>query len=277
MPSVAYLGPPGTYSHDAAIKAFSDGMYYPKNTLWGVVEAVHKGDTEYGVLPLENSTNGSVVLAIDSLIHFKGPVRAVREIRVSIEPVLYAKEPLKNVTKIYTHPQVWGQVATWLKRWIPDVERIDTSSTARAVELYVKEPNGSAAIAGRAAGLVHGILPFEGNIADKKGNTTRFLLLQHVEPSEPWGDGEHVLLTLEVPHDEPGSLASALAVFKTENLNLCYLTSRPAQRDWTYVWLVEVTGSFQSAAFQQALKRLKELADVRILGTYTRYEHYTKK
>lgn len=274
MPSVAYLGPPGTYSHDAAMRAFRTANFLPVSTLAEVVEAVHDGKTDFAVLPFENSTNGSVALALDSLLRLRGPVRAVGEVLVPIMACVYANGPVGEVTKVYTHPQVWGQVGKWLRSRLHLAERIDTSSTARAVELSLKEP-GAAAIAGRAAGIVHDVSPFEQDIADNKSNTTRFLVLKHVQPSEPWAAGEHVLLALEVSHDQPGSLASALGAFKDEGLNLVFATSRPAQRDWTYVWVLEVGGTLHSPSFQRALECLKEIANVCILGTYTRSRNET--
>lgn len=244
MVNIAFLGPLGTYSHQAALQQFSDeeANFIPLKTIPQCFEELIKDTAlDYAVVPLENSTNGQVVFTYDILrdlmnncSKFEGnqaipELEIVAEQYVSIDLCLIAPKGIdlnafssNTVVKIYSHPQVWGQISGYLedlRKKVKHVQLVDASSTSGAVEISCKaESSGSEevvlAIASRAAAAMHDAMILDGPINDKKGNTTRFLTLRRrtpngepikASPSTPSGDQTVSLLTFIVKQDSPGS------------------------------------------------------------------------
>jgi prephenate dehydratase len=236
-------------------------------------DALQNEEVEYAIIPLENSTNGSVVQTLDLLADRKSLYQDVQicdEHFLTVHHcLLVGKErdstpPTKQaVTKLYTHPQAWGQCESFLSRYFTSVERQDVSSTSKAAEIVSKDHSGaSAAIASQFAADHYGATVLDANIEDKSNNTTRFLIFQNFaseKTNKPasyaarrntagknvLGDSDDsgkqkALLSFRIDHSSPGALADALLIFKTHGMNLTSISSRPSHvQHWQYIFHVE--------------------------------------
>lgn len=258
--------------------------------------AVQQENVDYAVIPFENSTNGSVVQTLDLLAdrdHLYKDTRVCGEYYLTVHHCLLVRKDTssperpsrKSITKLYTHPQVWGQCELFLSENLKGVERQDVSSTSKAAEIISTETTeGSAAIASRFAAEHHGVDVLEADIEDKLDNTTRFLILRNVQSgrtSQPFvgnsgaisTTGNKTLILFMVNHDSPGALADALLVFKTHGMNLTSINTRPSRkRPWHYIFFVEC-GCTPAADDRQVMEgllgRLREIVeDCRELGTW---------
>ncbi|GAV52844.1 hypothetical protein ZYGR_0AI01260 [Zygosaccharomyces rouxii] len=275
MVKALYLGPPGTYSHQAALQQFdysNDVDYIPTSS---IPECIQKLETDksidYSVIPLENSTNGQVVFSYDLLrdrmVHEEGinrrgnqvipTLEIVGEQYVSIAHCLIATGPKPALgdfsrVKIYSHPQVWGQVSDYLQSLqskFPDTafEKIDSSSTSEAVRRILRcesQPGViDVAIAGEVAAKLNQCSVVDTGINDVKGNTTRFLILQRRNHRQVESRSPKVsLMTFTTKQDDPGSLVDVLTILKTHGVNMCSINSRPYNRGkqkWQYVFFIE--------------------------------------
>ncbi|KAI8378216.1 Prephenate dehydratase-domain-containing protein [Choanephora cucurbitarum] len=264
--SIAYLGPPGTFSHQAAYKRFGDSVaYVPQKQIANVFEAVEKGQTTYGLIPFENSTFGSVVETLDYFIHTTIKVRA--ETYLTVHQCLLSNSPLDKITKVYSHPQGLGQTQRWLSAYLPNAQRISVKSTAEAAQKAALEI-GAAAICNEICAELYGLEVIESNIEDLTANTTRFLIIG--PSSDAATDDDHTLISFTVDHRQPGALCDGLKVFKDYNLNLFKIDSRPSgQRPWHYVFFVECSGHLEGNEIKKALKDLEKFClDVVVLGSF---------
>ncbi|KAG2194596.1 hypothetical protein INT46_002586 [Mucor plumbeus] len=253
--SIAYLGPPGTFSHQAAYKRLGDNVFV----------AVEKGQTTYGIVPFENSTFGSVVETLDYFINTSVKVRA--ETYLTVHQCLLSNSKLDKITKVYSHPQGLGQTQKWLSAHIPNAKRISVKSTAEAAEKAALE-TGAAAVCSEICAELYGLEIVEANIEDVAANTTRFLLIGAA--SDSLTNDDHTLITFTVDHRQPGALCDGLKVFKDYGLNLFKIDSRPSrQRPWHYVFFIECSGHFESEEIKKALKDLEEFClDIVVLGSF---------
>ncbi|KAI9290085.1 Prephenate dehydratase-domain-containing protein [Umbelopsis sp. AD052] len=264
--SVAYLGPPGTFSHQAAYERFGDSVaYVPQKQITAVFEAVEKGRTTYGLVPFENSTYGSVIETMDYLMHTDVQIRA--ETYLTVHQCLLSNSKLEDIKKIYSHPQGLGQVQEWLKANCPHAERVPVKSTAEAAQLAAVE-TGAAAICSEICASLYGLNVVAQDIEDIKTNTTRFLILGTSSDNPTKCD--HTLIRFTVDHRQPGALCDGLKVFKVHNLNLSKIDSRPSrQRPWHYVFFVECSGHAKDDNVKQAVKEMEQYClDVFVLGSY---------
>ena len=263
----AYLGPPLSFSHAAALAVFPTTSLTPLPSFTSIFAAV-KSDRSYAyaVLPIENSTNGSVVQVLDLLAKcpYNYPdLEVCGEHYLPVHHFLYTNTTastsasLDSIKTVYTHPQVWGQCTKYLGNHLPPpIERIDVSSTSRAAALVSADKTGtSAAICSSLAGEASGLQCLASNIEDEvDGNTTRFLVLRNRLHSAPFTsrgksrqtgvETENVnvksLITFTVPHSTPGSLSSALRVFAAHDFNLTRIDTRPSgQISWHYIFFCE--------------------------------------
>ncbi|SCU93801.1 LANO_0E04830g1_1 [Lachancea nothofagi CBS 11611] len=267
MVNVAFLGPLGTYSHQAALQQFPDAgtVYTPVETIPQCFEELANDKSlDYAVVPLENSTNGQVVFTYDILRDLMNgcekyngnealpELEIVAEQYVSIDLCLIASGAIdltsfgkETDVKVYSHPQVWGQTTNYLKRLgqkVGSLRLIDSASTSGAVQMCCEEGNSvanevSLAIASSTAANLHTAHILDGPINDKRGNTTRFLTLRRRKPKEPplaarpsspiTKDQKVSILTFVVKQDSPGSLVDVLNVLKEHQINMCSISSRP--------------------------------------------------
>ena len=263
--TIAYFGPESTNTHQAARSKFGASVNYtPQVSIADVFDVVARGGADYGVVPIENSTEGAVNHTLD--VFMDSDLHICAQVLMKIENHLVAKIPKGEIRKVYSHPQVFGQCRNWLRLNLPNVELIEVGSTPRAAALAASEPH-AAAITGAMAAEVHGLNVLDPSIQDIAGNTTRFLVIGH-SASPPTGDDRTSLMFCV--QDKPGALFAALEPFNRLKISLSKIESRPSKRKaWEYFFFVDIDGHATDAAVVEALDQLqKHCTFVKILGTY---------
>ena len=263
---VAYLGPPGTFSHEAAAKHFGDFVdMSPFATIDEVFRAAESGATDHAVVPVENSTEGAVGRTLDLM--FQTPLVICGEIRLRVrQNLLSTASTMGEVTRVYSHAQSLAQCAQWLARHLPGAVTVAVASNAEAARLAASEP-GTAAIAGGNAAAIYALPVLAPHIEDVPNNTTRFWVLgRHRVP--PSGRDE-TSLVMSAPN-RPGAMHSLLEPFATNGVSMTRLESRPARTGlWEYLFYVDLVGHETDAALATALGELaKKSPMVKILGSY---------
>jgi chorismate mutase/prephenate dehydratase len=263
--TIAYFGPEATNTHQAARSKFGASVRYtPQVSIADVFDVVARGTADYGVVPIENSTEGAVNHTLD--VFMDSELRICAQILMKIENHLVAKIPREKIRRIYSHPQVFGQCRNWLRLNMPDVDLIEVSSTPRAAELASQEDE-AAAITGQMAAEVHGLHVLAASIQDIATNTTRFLVIGRTA-SPPTGDDRTSLMFCV--QDKPGALFHALEPFNRLKISMSKIESRPSKRKaWEYFFFVDIDGHATEEKVQQALEALSHHCTfVKILGTY---------
>jgi len=263
--TIAYFGPESTNTHQAARSKFGASVNYtPKTTISDVFDVVARGNADYGVVPIENSTEGAVNHTLD--VFMDSELRICAQVLMKIENHLVANIPREKIKRVYSHPQVFGQCRNWLRQNLPHVELIEVSSTARAAELAASESE-AAAITGPMAAETHGLQILAPSIQDIATNTTRFLVIGKT-PSPPTGDDRTSLMFCV--QDKPGALFHALEPFNRLKISMSKIESRPSKRKaWEYFFFVDIDGHAGEEKVQQALEGLSQHCTfVKILGTY---------
>ncbi|KZM19487.1 Prephenate dehydratase [Ascochyta rabiei] len=268
-PKVAFLGPEASYTHQATLDTFSPNTYTlaPQTTIEDVFAAVQDGSVYRGVVPFENSTNGSVVFTLDLFadLHSKyNDILVCGEAYVGVSHCLLgldssSPDDLSKITELYSHPQAWGQCKTFLQKYLKHAERFDVSSTSRAAQMVAesKDPN-AAAISSKVAGTLFNLSLLSEGINDVSGNQTRFLVLGRNDSSEATSSSHSntkasenedykTLLLFTLPYTpsdpNPGALAQCLSVFGRHKLNLTSINTRPSGvANWEYIFFIEFKG-----------------------------------
>ncbi|MEA3209327.1 MAG: chorismate mutase / prephenate dehydratase [Chthoniobacter sp.] len=265
--TIAYFGPPSTNTHQAARSKFGASVnYVPEISIPDVFDVVARGKADYGVVPIENSTEGAVNHTLD--VFMDSELRICAQILLKIENHLCAKVPREQIARLYSHPQVFGQCRNWLRHNLPHVDLIEVSSTPRAAELAASEPLAGA-IVGRMAAETYGLEVLEASIQDIPSNTTRFLVVGRTA-SPPTGDDRTSLMFCV--QDKPGALFHALEPFNRLKISMSKIESRPSKRKaWEYFFFVDVDGHATETKLTEALAQLEQHCSfVKILGTYPR-------
>lgn len=263
--TVAYLGPRTTFSHQAAVTHFGHAVQLqPERTIGEVFEAVERGRAHYGVVPIENSQEGSVNATLDRFMDTDAKICA--QVFLPVELNLLGAGPLENVRKVYSHPQPFGQCRGWLAEHLPAAECIEVSSTARAAELAAAEKD-AAAIAGSMAGEEFGLPVLAPSIQDAASNVTRFFVVGKKSARPSGRDKTSAMFAVK---DQPGALAKALEPFEKAGISLTRIESRPSKRQaWEYYFFADFAGHAEDSGVAQALGELgKVCAFTRILGSY---------
>ncbi|MEI8121073.1 MAG: prephenate dehydratase [bacterium] len=262
---VAYMGPPSTFSHQAARSRFGGSVdYFSCETISDVFDTVEKRMADYGVVPVENSTEGAVTFTLDRLTETS--LKICAELYIPISNCLLAKTSRDHIEKLYSHPQVLGQCRQWLQREMAGVELIPVASTARAADLASREKNAGA-LSSHLAAELYGLTVLESDVQDLSGNTTRFLVIGHDE-NKPSGEDKTSLL-FAVQH-KAGALYGALESFKKFNLNMTKIESRPSRsKRWEYFFFVDVEGHAEDTRVKKAMADIsRHCALITILGSY---------
>ncbi len=263
---VTYLGPPGTHTHLACLEYFGSSIEaFPKDSIEEVFEAVKRGETHYGVVPIENSTEGMVNRTLDMFIEYE--VRIWGEILVKISHDLLSRNGnSEEIERIYSHPQVFGQCQKWLRKNHPHTPLIETASTAKAAQMALQEPM-AAAIASPLAGRLYGLKTVVPKIEDAIHNYTRFFILGQQSQERTGKDKTSILFS--IPH-VPGSLYTVLKVFSEKGINLTKIESRPIkERPWEYIFFIDFEGHAQEPVIDQALSDIRgRVLSIKILGSY---------
>jgi chorismate mutase / prephenate dehydratase len=264
---IAYLGPEATFTHQAAIRRFGSSLKYsPQKTIADVFTEVTKSRADYGVVPIENSTEGVVTHTLDMFTD--SDLKIVAQIVMPVQHCLLSTVPRKQIKRLYTHPQSLGQCRIWVQTNLPRVEVIETSSNARSAEFAAKEPN-SAAIAGLLAAERYGVNVLEYDIQDMATNATRFLVLGR-QCSPPTGhDRTSIMVSVA---DKVGALHSAIAAFRRFRINMTKIESRPSKRRaWEYFFFIDCDGHMEERKVANALKHLALHCNfVKVLGSFPR-------
>jgi chorismate mutase / prephenate dehydratase len=269
--TVAFLGPAGTFTHLAARTLFGYApAYLEEATIDGVFDAVRRGRSAYGVVPLESSSEGSVSHTVDGLVSGGCVIR--REIVLGIEHCLMSQlKGLSHVQRVYSHPQALAQCRQWLGRSIPDAQLVHTSSTAAAVQQARRDPDG-AAIGSALASELYGMPVLAERIQDHAHNQTRFAMIG-TELARPTGD-DKTSIAFSIGDDQrQGSLRRTLACLDENGVNMTRIESRPSRVEpWRYVFVIDVEGHASDAALERALAELGAQCEwLRVLGSYPRY------
>lgn len=264
---VAYLGPPGTFTHMAARKAFGLAASYVETaTIAGVFDAVSRGAAPYGVVPIENSTEGGVTFTLDCLLESDVRIRA--ELVLDVAQCLVGRTPaLGSIQRVYSHPQALAQCRAWLSENLPAAQLVVSQSTAAAAREASADPAG-AAIASALAAELQGLAVIREGVQDRAHNKTRFLVIGRTDA--PATGNDKTSLVFSTPHEQ-GALRRALELFDAEGINLCRIESRPGEKLWEYVFFTDIEGHRSDPKVARALERLGEhCAMVKVLGSYPR-------
>ncbi|MBT4691881.1 MAG: prephenate dehydratase [Planctomycetaceae bacterium] len=273
LPQVAYLGPIYSYSYLASQEHFGKSTeFVPVNTIASVFEAMQSSIATYGVVPLENSTDGRIVDTLNILATADIAISA--EINYAIHHNLIANCKLSEIRKVYSKPQALSQCRGWIDANLPDVSVFGAASSAEAAQIIATADNSSthndaAAIASTAAAEHFGVQVIAASIQDITSNVTRFAVLG-TDIQSPTGD-DKTLLLLELDHC-PGALADVMSVFKTEGINLTWIESFPRPNAPNeYVFFIEFVGHQNEQPARNAIESLQRYTrTVRVLGTYPR-------
>jgi chorismate mutase domain of proteobacterial P-protein, clade 2 len=268
---IAYLGPEATNSHQAALKKFGASVdYQPFATFADIFTAVEKGEADYGIIPIENSTEGSVRDALDQFV--TSELKIVAQLYLEISYTLISKSPLEKITKVYSKDQALAQCRMWLQRHLPHAQLVDASSTARAVQI-ARDEEGAAAVAPELAATVYDVPIVARNIQDKANNTTRFFVIGR-QPSGAVGQGRDMTSLLISLGDEAaahsGALLKMLEPLAQRGINLSKIESRPSKRRaWDYYFFIDIAGHYDDPAVKDAVAELKQFCTmVKWLGSY---------
>jgi chorismate mutase/prephenate dehydratase len=267
--TVAYLGPEATFTHQAAIRRFGSSLHYSaQKTIADVFTDVSKNRADYGVVPVENSTEGVVTHTLDMFVD--SDLKIVAQIVLPVQHCLISRWKRSQIKKLYSHPQSLGQCRGWVQTNLPRAEIIETSSNARSAEFASKEKE-SGAIAGVLAAEKYRVPIVEHDIQDNAANATRFLVLGR-QCSPPTGnDRTSVMFSIM---DRVGALYRALAPFRRFRINMTKIESRPSKRKaWEYFFFVDCDGHMNDKKVAKAIALLSEQCSyVKVLGSYPNSE-----
>ena len=265
---IAYLGPEGTFTHDAATKHFGLSVErVPLLSIEQIFQQVESGICDYGVVPVENSIEGVVNQTLDML--FDSNLNISGEVELRINQYLMSRTKVKkNITRIYSHQQSFAQCRKWLDINMPGIERIPVNSNAEAARLASKDSKLSA-IGGKANADIYKLKILHRNIEDESDNQTRFLIISS-EDVAPSGEDKTSLL-FSMP-SKPGALLKMLKCFADNKINMTRIESRPSRKGlWEYVFFVDIEGHMQNPRVAKSVAQLEsEASMLKILGSYPR-------
>eukprot|EP01136_Pigoraptor_vietnamica_P017611 Opistho-1_new@63011 len=232
--AIAYLGPPATNTHEAARAKFGASVAYVEcETIHDVFEAVLHGRAGYGVVPIENSTEGSVAHTLDELAASSGRLKVYAEVFMPIDHYLVSRtKTLAGVRRVYSHPQALAQCRWWLNSSVRQAELVPVSSTAKAAEMAAREGEGAAALSSLLASELYDIPILASRVQDAADNTTRFIVVGSNCEAPTGDDRTFLFFSLQ---DRPGALCDALSALKSAGVSLTKIESRPSRaRAWDY-------------------------------------------
>lgn len=263
---IAFLGPEGTFTQAAALKQFGKSVTtVPLGAIPDVFHDVEAGEANYGVVPVENSTEGVITHTLDMFIN--SPLQINGEVELRIHHHLMSQlEKLDDVVRIYSHQQSLAQCRDWLEAHLPGVEQVPVSSNAEAARI-ASEEEGAAAIAGEIAAEIYELGVLARNIEDEPDNTTRFLVIGKQSPRPSGNDKTSLLVSTS---NRPGALYDLLSPFSENGVSMSRIESRPSRRgNWDYLFFVDLEGHSEDEHVRDALEKLESNATMfRVLGAY---------
>ena len=265
---VAFLGPEATFSHLAALKKFGRATRFgPLTTIQEVFSEVEKGKYQYGVVPIENSTEGIVNVSLD--LFADTGVKICGEIYLEVSHDLVNKSGQRpDIEVIYTHPQPYAQCRGWLSAHLPEIPILEVASTGVAAQKAAKNPN-AAAIASSFAAPLYDLRVVESRIEDQPGNVTHFFV---IGPDAPGPTGRDKTTILFAVDNIPGALYKTLKPLADRDLNMTRIVSRPAKNEnWRYLFFVDLDGHQTDSEVAAALEEVRNIsAHFKLLGSFPR-------
>ena len=264
---VGYLGPEGTFSQQAVHKHFGRSAHgLPMASIEEVFQEVEAGNADFGVVPVENSGQGTIQVTLDMFLTSNLKICGEVELRVH-QFLLSRSGRIEDIERIYAHPQSFAQTQAWLRGNLPHVERVAVSSNAEGAR-RARNADDAAAIGGESAGHVYGLKKvIMGSIEDHADNTTRFLVLgRQIFPSSGH-DRTSVLVFIK---DQPGALFNVLSPFARHGISMNRIESRPShQAKWEYGFFIDLSGHVEDEGMRKALSELDaHAAEIKVLGSY---------
>lgn len=264
---IGYLGPEGTFSQQAVLKHFGRSAHgLPLASIEEVFQEVESGNADFGVVPVENSGQGTIQITLDMFLTSNLKICGEVELRVH-QFLLSRTGHIEDIERIYAHPQSFAQTSSWLRSHLPKVEKIPVSSNAEGAR-RARNSDDAAAIAGESAGHVYGLKKVVmKSIEDDADNTTRFLVIGRSIFPPSGHDRTSVLVSI---HDKPGALFDVLSPFAKHGISMNRIESRPSHHaKWEYAFFIDLAGHVDDPAMKQAMAELKEhAAQIKVLGSY---------
>lgn len=269
--SVAYLGPAGSFSHEAAYSTFGNSSKFsPCRRIKKIFIEVDIGRCDVGVVPLENTIEGAVNETLDCFIDYPVSITGEIQLRITLNLIVNPQvNSLSEIENIYSHPQALAQCDGYITKYLSDKNIVVTESTARAAEHVLRDMKG-AAVASKAAAELNGLKIYEAGIEDTPNNYTRFVTIHKGEPPKV-GVKSSAIFALE---HVPGSLAAVLSEFGKQSVNITMVLSRPMPtRSWEYYFYLDFEGSLSDKNIVLALKEVRRKTRfLRILGSYSKLQ-----
>lgn len=262
---IAYLGPRASFTNLAAERKFGSQVEYVScGDISEIFQRVENEESEYGVVPIENSIEGAVTHTFDLLVD--SDLKICSQVLLEISHNLLSKTTLNRIKKIYSNPQVFGQCRNWLHTNLPKVDLIDVASTTRAAQIATKEKS-SACIASLLAAKVYNLRVLKKDIEDSAHNITRFLVIAKDDVPPTGKDRTSILFSIK---DKIGALHAMLGPFYKNKINLTKIESRPSKkRAWDYYFFVDFEGHREDRKVRQALAQLEDMCKyLKVLGSY---------
>ncbi len=270
---IGYLGPPGSFSHQAAVKQFGSSVSFEDlHEIGGVFTEVRRGHCNYGLVPIENSTGGGIIETLDAFRSTTGDVNIYAEVLIEVHQNLLANCEPSKVRRIHSKPEVFSQCRQWLSTQYPQAELVAAPSTSRAVQIAKAEndadpASGSAAIASTLAGQLYGVNTLFAEIEDNPHNITRFFVISR-QAAQPCGKDKTSIMFNTA--DKPGALVSVLQVFQQAGINLSHIDKRPSGRlNWSYTFFIDAIGHRDDAKLMAAIADARaHCLELVVLGSY---------
>lgn len=264
---VGYLGPEGTFSQQAVLKNFGRSAHgLPMASIEEVFQEVESGSADFGVVPVENSGQGTIQITLDMFL--TSNLKICGEVELRVHQYLMSRSGrIEDIERIYSHPQSFMQTSAWLRANLPKVEKVPVSSNAEGAR-RARNSDDAAAIGGESAGHVYGLKKvITKPIEDDGDNTTRFLVIGRQIFPPSGHDRTSVLVFI---HDKPGALFDVLSPFARHGISMNRIESRPShQAKWEYGFFIDLAGHVEDEAMKAALAELKaHSAQIKILGSY---------
>ena len=263
---IGYLGPEGTFSQQAVLKHFGRSAHgLPLGSIEEVFQEVEAGNADFGVVPVENSGQGTIQVTLDMFL--TSALKICGEVELMVHQYLLSRSGrLEDIERIYAHPQAFAQTGGWLRTHLPKAEKVPVSSNAEGAR-RARNADDSAAIAGESAGHVYGLKKIAGPIEDRSDNTTRFLVLGRESFPSSGHDRTSLLVFIR---DRPGALYGVLEPLARRGISMNRIESRPAHGHlWQYAFFIDVAGHRDESPLKDALDEIADKGDeVRVLGSY---------
>ncbi|HCT44275.1 MAG TPA: prephenate dehydratase [Phycisphaerales bacterium] len=276
---IGFLGPAGSYSHQAAVKQFGSSVDFEDlQLIGGVFTEIRRGHVNYGLVPIENSIGGGINETLDALAENAGHIWVYAEVQIAIKHMLLTDCKPHDVRRIHSKPEVFAQCRNWLNTQYPNAALLPDASTSQAVQTAKKENQtaleigaepGSAAIASELAGEMYGLPVLFSNIADNPDNITRFYVISR-EQARPSGDDKTAIMFATA--DTHGALVGVLQAFHVQGINLSHIDKRPSGREnWAYTFYIDALGHRDDERMQRAIAQAKgHCKELHVLGSFPR-------